>query len=262
VAEREPVIVCPYVLDDDVEAVRRAFRLDQPEGRRLPFFLWKDEALIGPELAYERCWDAFPDRDVIIMHSDMAPMPDDTDNHWYDELRRYARDLPQAGMLACDLLYPLQARDGSWLVQCAGGHFDEGKIAYVGGGVDVEHGTILEQAIAYGREHRRVRRAGWVTFGGVYIRREVLSACGPLDQRYQWAYVRDTDYCLEARSRGFELFQVPVTLRHSESHTMKALKLFSTENRRKTDENYRMFYAKWGAWLDANEPARDLALTR
>jgi hypothetical protein len=262
VAEREPVIVCPYVLDEDVETVRRAFRLDRPEGRRLPFFLWKDEALIGPELAYEHCWDAFPDRDVIIMHSDMAPMPDDPGNRWYDELLRYASELPQAGMLACDLLYPLQARDGSWMVQCAGGHFDHGRIAYVGGGVDVEHGTILEQAVPYGREHRRVRRAGWVTFGGVYIRREVLSACGPLDRRYQWAYVRDTDYCLEARVRGFELYQVPVTLRHFESRTMKALKLFSPENKRKTEENYRLFYAKWGGWLAANERVRGLAPTR
>lgn len=261
-AKPEPVIICPYVLDEDVETVRRAFRLDEPEGRRLPFFLWKDEALIGPELAYEHCWNAFPDRDVIIMHSDMAPMPEDIGNRWYDELLRYANDLPQAGMLACDLLYPLQARDGSWMVQCAGGYFDDGRIAYIGGGVDVEHGTILDLAVPYAHEHRRVRRVGWVTFGGVYIRRELLSACGPFDRRYQWAYVRDTDYCLEARARGFELFQVPVTLRHFESRTMKALKLLSPANMRKIEENYRMFYAKWGAWLAANESTGCVASTR
>jgi hypothetical protein len=114
------------------------------------------------------------DRDVIIMHSDMAPMPDDTNNHWYDELRRYARDLPQAGMLACDLLYPLQARDGSWLVQCAGGHADDARSPMSAAVSTRSTARSSKQAVPYGREHRRVRRAGWVIFGGVYIRRDAV----------------------------------------------------------------------------------------
>jgi hypothetical protein len=186
-SNREPVIVCPYVLDADVEAVRRTFRLDEPAGKRLPFFLWKDEQFIGPELAYEHCWNVFPDRDVIIIHTDMAPMPADASNRWYDDLLGYVRDMPQAGILGCDLLYPLQGPDGTWFVQCAGGYFDCGKIAHIGGGVDVASLSILSQAEPYRPEHRQVRRVDWVTFGGVYIRREVLAACGRFDRRYQWA---------------------------------------------------------------------------
>src|SRR5262245_58282281 len=128
----DPIIICPYVCDGDAQTVRDAFHLDKPAGSRLPFFLYKDEKLIGPELAYENCWTQFPDRDVIIIHSDMSPMPYDLTNRWYDELLHYARSIPEAGILACNLLYPLKSSDDRWLVQCAGGFFENGKIAWLG----------------------------------------------------------------------------------------------------------------------------------
>ncbi len=246
---REPVIICPYVYDDDVDTVRRAFYLDEPAGSRLPFFLWKDEKLVGPEMAFEHCWRQFPDRDIVIMHADMSPMPDDQTNGWYDELLSYARAMPEAGMLACNLLYPMKSTDGNWLVQCAGGYFRDGKIGYIGGGVDVGQQTILEVARAYDDDLHKVRRVAWVTFGGVYIRREVLTACGPFDRRYGWAYVMDVDYCLEARVRGFELFQVPINLRHFESRTVKRLTM-TPEKVKQLNKNFLLFYEKWGSWLD------------
>ena len=73
----EPIIICPYVHDDDVAQVRRAFKLDEPTGQRLPFFFWRDDKQIGPELAYEHCWNKFPHRDIVIIHTDISPMPED-----------------------------------------------------------------------------------------------------------------------------------------------------------------------------------------
>lgn len=246
----EPVIICPYVFDGDVETVRRAFHLDTPAGRRLPFFLWKDEKRVGPEFAMETCWNLFPDRDIIIMHSDMSPMPDDRSNRWYDDLLGHVQAMPEAGMLSCDLLYPLKSGKNEWLVQYGGGFFKDGKITWIGGGVDVSHRIINDAAAQpYDDDLRKVRRAGWVTFGGVYIRRAVLNACGPLDRRYGWAYVMDVDYSLEARIRGFKLFQVPVRLIHFESRTLKQLEWMTPENVVQLNENYRLFYEKWGAWL-------------
>ena len=93
-------------------------------------------------------------------------------------------------MLACNLLYPA-APDAYLRVQCAGGTFREGRIGHLNGdGVPAE-------------ALRTLRAVDWVTFGGVLIRREVLRACGPFDDRYRWAYVMDVDYCFEARLRGF-----------------------------------------------------------
>ena len=137
--------------------------------------------------------------------------------------------------------------------QCAGGCFVNGKISHIGGGVDVGDNRILETARVYEAALSKVRMVEWVTFGGVYIRNEVLSCCGPIDQRYRWAYVMDVDYCLEARSRGFELFQVPVNITHFESRAMKRMKLFNAENNKLVAENHRLFYEKWGGWLKRNQ---------
>ena len=246
----DPVIVCPYVFDADLDEVRLAFRLDEPAGSRLPFFFWKDEKLVGPEIAYERCWMEFPDRDVIIMHTDMKPMPDDQTNRWYDSLLDHARSIPDAGMLACNLLYPIRSADGTWLVQCAGGYFQDRKIHHIGGGVDVGEKVIHDTAVPLTEDIEKVRRVGWVTFGGVYIRREVLDACGPVDRRYRWAYVMDVDYSLEARSRGYDLYQVPVNLLHFESRTLKRLNWMTPDNIAQLNENYRLFYEKWADWLE------------
>lgn len=208
--------------------------------------------MIGPELAYEHCWSQFPDRDIIIMHTDMTPLPDDVTNQWYNNLLNYARTMPHAGMLACNLLYPLKASDGAWLVQSAGGYFQDGKIGFIGGGVVVANRTGLETAQRYDDNLKKIRLVAWVTFGGVYIRRGVLSSCGRFDRRYRWAYVMDVDYCLEARRRGFELFQVPVNLTHFEARTTKPLMSKNPQLVAHLNENFRLFYEKWSWWLQSS----------
>jgi GT2 family glycosyltransferase len=64
-----------------------------------------------------------------------------------------------------------------------------------------------------------VRAVDRVTFGGVLIRRKAVDECGPIDGRYEWAYVMDVDYCFKGRSGGYQLFQVPVYLQHEGSRT-------------------------------------------
>jgi hypothetical protein len=180
-----PVIICPHLYPYEADEIRAKFGLDKAQGRRLQFFLWRDINRIGPERAFEYCWDLFPDRDIIIVHSDMAPMPDDSTNGWYEALLEYRNALPQAGMIACNLFYPRGTPDEPWRVQCAGGTFNEGRIGHIHGMVlEDPHSTkagVLEAAL------RTPRPVDWVTFGGVLIRRDVIRACGTFDRRYQWA---------------------------------------------------------------------------
>ena len=121
----------------------------------------------------------------------------------------------------------------SWRVQCAGGTFREGQIGHLAG-----EGVPAEAL-------RTLRAADWVTFGGVLIRREVIRACGPFDDRYRWAYVMDVDYCFEARLRGFRLFQVPIALQHEENRTTRALWEADPQLREHMSRNYELFYEKW-----------------
>ncbi len=226
----QAVIICPYVQDADAARVTAAFGLDSDAGRHLPFFLWQDTQLLGPERAFEACWEQFPDRDVVIVHTDMSPLPDDRDNSWFRALLAHAARLPDAGIVACDLLYPEQ-KDGEWLIQCAGGNFDGGKLGYI-------------HSRPYGTDLRVVREVAWATFGGVYIRREAIDLCGRFDRRYEWAYVMDVDYSLEIRQRGFRIYQVPVNLLHEENRTTRDF-LALPEYRAKVESNAKAFFEKW-----------------
>ena len=211
-----PVVVCPYLYDDEAAEVRSKFGLDEHSARHVEFYLWQDKERIGPELAFEHCWNEFPNRDVILVHSDMAPRAGDPAMEWYDALVGYGADLPAAGMIACNLYYPDLTANGTVRIQSGGGTFANGRIGYLHGNLD-EPGGVSSELL------KQVRCVEWVTFGGVLIRRETIRACGPFDRGYEWAYVMDVDYCFEARLRGFQLMQVPVPLQHEESRTTRSL---------------------------------------
>ena len=247
-----PVIICPHVHLREADEIRAKFGLDKPRGRRLEFFLWRDNNRIGPERAFEYCWERFPDRDIIILHSDMTPMPDDSANTWYEALIEYRNTLPQAGMIACNLFYPRATPDEQWRVQCAGGTFREGRIGHING-VVVEDPHAPEGGVS-GAVLRTLRPVDWVTFGGVLIRREVIRACGSFDRRYQWAYVMDVDYSFEARLRGYRLFQVPVSLQHEENRTTRPLWEADPQLLDHVSRNYDLFYEKWGPFTAALTP--------
>jgi len=232
-AVREPVIICPYLHDEDQETVRQAFGLDDDRGRRLPFFFWQDTERIGPERAFEHCWNQFPDRDVIIIHPDMYPMPDDPNNTWFERLLDSVEDLPDAGAIGCDLIFPEPTETGELAAQCVGGKIREGKIKHMGGRNRV-----------YDERYRGVRQTEWATFGGVYIRREAIDMCGSFDDDYKWAYVMDVDYCMRIQLHGLRTYQVPVNLIHEENGTTKDF-LVDPLFRAKMDANFEVFDKKW-----------------
>jgi hypothetical protein len=250
--KQQPIIICPYVFDEDRGQIIQAFGLDQTRGLHLPFFLWKDENLVGPEHAFEHCWKQFPDRDVIIVHSDMRPMPNDHNNDWYQALCDYAARFPQAGIIGCDLLFPLQSPSGQWCAQCAGGYFKNGQIGHYGGGVNVSEGIITSAAYEYDERFSNARPTQWATFGGVYIRRETIDMVGDFDRRYLWAYVMDVDYCMEARLRGQEIYQVPVNLLHEESKTSRRF-MVNPDYAKKALDNHAKFLDKWDWYLKRTE---------
>lgn len=229
-----PVIICPYLYENEAVKVSAAFGIHEPRGGKLPFFLWQDKQRIGPERAFQHCWKLFPNRDIIIIHPDMAPMPDDLDNLWYFRLLHHAAELADAGIIACDLLYPNRTPSGDYIVQCAGGIVTpEGQISHV-------HGMPLGCNPA--SSHPRV--VEWATFGGVYIRRTAIDRCGDLDARYEWAYVADVDYCFEIRKRGMKIYQVPVNLIHEENGTTREF-LADDLYQDKMARNFNLFYEKW-----------------
>jgi GT2 family glycosyltransferase len=114
--------------------------------------------------------------------------------------------------------------------------------------VNVDTGIVTKEAITFEPSMRQVRRVDWVTFGGVYIRREVLDMVGPMDPRYEWAYVMDVDYSLEVSMRGLSNYQVPVRLLHWSNGTTGQF-LTDPIYLQKVEANFGRFYQKWGAYL-------------
>jgi GT2 family glycosyltransferase len=233
-----PVVICPYLYGHEESEIRLKFGLDTRESRHIEFFLWHDTDGIGPELAFEHCWDRFPDRDIVIIHSDMAPMAEEPCTQWYDALVSFSATTPAAGILACNLYHTEAAANGFPNVQSAGGTFVDGKIYQIRGPLN-EPGGVSRELLG------QVRIVDWTTFGGVLVRREVIRACGHFDRRYKWAYVMDVDYCLEARLRGFQIVQVPAFLQHEESRTTQSLVRQNPNLESNVRMNFEQFYAKW-----------------
>lgn len=235
----EPVIICPYLNPEDRQRVEEAFGLNEDRGKRLPFYFWQDTERIGPEAAFQHCWGQFPNRDVIIIHTDMAPIPEDQTNAWYDDLLRASRKLRDAGAIACDLVFARPDPVHPYTVQCGGGTFPDGLISHI-------------CQVAHDDSFAKIRPVEWVTFGGVYLRRAALDMCGPFDDGYKWAYVKDVDYSLEMRKRGWNLYQIPTTLIHEESRSTRSF-LDQPEYRQKVTENYEYFYEKWAGWIKEDQ---------
>ena len=236
---RPPVLICPYVHDHEEEEIRSKFGL--VNNSQIEAFLYRDTKRVGPERAFEYCWSKYPDRDIVIIHSDMAPIGPAAD--WWNELVSFRERLPTAGMIACNLLYPKDGHPLAGQVQCAGGSYQNGVIDYLRGPI-VAVSTSAQNEVTE-EQLCSVRRVDWVTFGGVLIRREVLNACGAIDGSYRWAYYMDVDYCLEARLRGFQLFQVPVCLTHEESRSTRPRWEQDAVLRESMHFNEQYFHEKW-----------------
>lgn len=230
------------MVESEIQELRQAL------GYKLPVIFWKDEYRIGSDLAYQTLWHKYPNDDIIILHADMMPMPDDTSNEWYYELLGYVDKYPEAAIFGTTLLYPAKDNENNYYIQHAGGRFENGEAIHCGGGLDLFSSRTVRQLESSTEKYGRVREVSWVTFGGVYIRRSMLTALPTFDPSFFWTYYRDVDYCLDARKLGFKIYQTPVQLLHFEGKDNKRL---MTPNKQKQMQiNYSIFMDKWGPDLE------------
>jgi GT2 family glycosyltransferase len=222
-------VICPYVFPEEIAALQnRLWNLD--------CIFEQDTAKIGSDMMYQKLWKQTDD-DIIILHSDMQPLDTDLNNDWYKELIKYANKYPEAGMIGCKLLYPAKNENGKFLVQHAGGKINEdGTADHFGSGFRMEDQKFFKEPDLDNGQYDKVREVAWCTFGGVYIRREVLDTVGDFDPLFEYTYERDVDYCLETRKAGWKIYMTPATLVHWESKDNKRImtpNLYDAQTRNK-----------------------------
>lgn len=236
----EPLIIVPYIHSQEISKLKNAL------GYKLPVVFWEDTGRIGSDLAYQTLWNMYSDRDIIILHADMLPLPEDTKNNWYYKLCSYADKFPEAGILGTTLLYPAKDENNNYYIQHAGGQFVNGEAVHFGGGLELHSSrTIKELETDKGQYDKKIREVSWVTFGGIYLRRNVISDVGNFDPSYYWTYYRDVDYCITARKLGWKIYQTPIKLLHFEGKDNKRIQQSDQTKLEKWHINYKIFKEKW-----------------
>jgi hypothetical protein len=236
----EPLIVIPYIYEHEITQLKNSL------GYKLPVVFWEDKGRIGSDLAYQTLWNMYPNRDIIILHADMLPLPEDTNNSWYYNLCQYAAQFEEAGIFGTTLLYPATDKENNYYIQHAGGQFINGEAVHFGGGLEL-HSSRASKGLEAdkGQYDKKIREVSWVTFGGIYLRRSVITSVGNFDPSYYWTYYRDVDYCITARERGFKIYQTPVKLLHFEGKDNKRLQQADGTKLEKWDINHKIFTDKW-----------------
>ena len=138
--------------------------------------------------------------DIVILHNDMI-----VNSIWWFTLLVYVNDI-KAGIYGSKLVFP------NGIVRHFGGH-----INCKGEGVHPERG-LLDMG-----QFSECKEVPFVTFGGCYIKREVINKVGYLDEAIKpWGY-EDMDYGLRAIKEGFRIVCTPAVLVHKESQVAKTL---------------------------------------
>ena len=233
---KHPLVIMPYLFEDEIRTI-----VSKLNNTFIDYRIEKDLDKIGPDMMYQKMWNK-TDRDVIILHADMLPLEDDLENKWYEDICSYADKYPEAGILGSKLLYPAM-KDGKYLVQHAGGKFENDIPTHFGCSVDLFTNHARGEPVLDKGQFDCVREVAWSTFGGIYIRRSVLNDVGDFDSSYEWSYNRDVDYCLKARSKGYKIYQTPATLLHFESRDVKRIR--TEELVMKEMRNLEKLQANW-----------------
>jgi len=244
-------IIIPYIFENEIQELQN--RLWD-----LPVDFQEDIGKIGSDLMYQKMWNENPTEDIFIMHSDMLPIEEDTSNQWFSDVLHYANKYPEAGMLGCKLLYPAKSEKNNFYIQCAGGQFNiaSGMPDHYGSGLDINSGNQFKELEEDVGQYDYVREVAWTTFGGLYIRRELINQIGDFDPSFEWTYNRDVDYCFEARNKGWKIYQIPVPLLHYESKDNKRLMHGNSELNAKWARNMKRLQEKWAnspLWRTINE---------
>lgn len=233
-------IIIPYIFDNEIENLRSALY-------NLPVIFWKDNYRIGSDLAYQTLWHLTNNSDVIILHADMSPLLEDTNNTWFNNLCEYANSKEDGGIFGSLLLYPVKDSKDNYLVQHAGGVFKNDDALHVGGGFDLysRSPTGSGELVADEGQFKGIWEVPWVTFGGCYIKRSVINDIPFFDPAYYWTYYRDVDYCLQTAAAGYKIYQTDVKLLHFEGKDNKRLQHENAGLREKVAINHSIFMDKW-----------------
>lgn len=235
-----PIIIVPYLVEQEIAELRSAL------GWKIDVEFWQDTGRIGSDLAYQYLWNKYKDRDVIILHADMLPLPEDTTNQWYDDLLAIVDKHPEAGVFGMKLLYPQKTEQNQYIIQHAGGRFESnGEAVHFGGGLNLLDGRANKELEIDQGQYDSLREVAWVTMGGVYIRSSSRDIVGNFDPSYYWTYYRDVDWCLTARSRGIKIYQTGVPLLHFEGKDNKRLMAQNKALQEKWGINRSIFMEKW-----------------
>jgi GT2 family glycosyltransferase len=228
-------IITPYINEAEIKTHKQLFWEYDIEYE-------KDTAGIGSDLMFQKMWNKFPEHDIFILHADMYPY----EENWLYKVLTYVNKYPEAGIFGCLLLYPAKAND-KYIIQSAGGTFSaEDKPEHFGSGFIVENSTTFKEKLELDAgQYDKVREVAWTTFGGCYIRREVINSVGGFSADYEWTYNRDVDFCLKARQQGYSIYQIPVRLLHHESRDNKIIKAQNSNKAQSELRNLQTLQNKW-----------------
>ena len=226
-------IITPYVFENEIKGHKQQFW-------EYDVYYERDVASIGCDLMFQKMWKQFPDDDIFILHSDMAPHHDG----WFEEVLEYVKKYPEAGMFGCLLLYPAKNESNEYFIQCAGGKFTDDKPDHFGSGLILENKQAFKQELETDTgQYDSTRAVAWTTFGGCYLRREFIDSVGDFDASFEWTYNRAVDYCLSGRKNGFDIYQIPVRLFHHESRDTKRIR--DDSKSAMESRNLERLQAKW-----------------
>lgn len=229
-------IITPYINDEEIKQHKDLFWEHD-------IYYEKDVAGIGSDLMFQKMWNKFPDDDIFILHADMFEI----EEGWFDKVLDYVDKYPEAGIFGCLLLYPMTDSDGVHYVQSAGGKFTKnGDPDHFGSGISVQGKTTFKEELEldFG-QFDKVREVAWTTFGGCYIRRSVIKDIGGFSPEFEWTYNRDVDFCLESRSAGYKIYQIPVRLLHYESRDNSRVKSVDNNKLYMELRNRERLKSKW-----------------
>jgi len=227
-------VITPYIFEEEIKGLKSIIPWE------LDWLLEQDNSRIGPDMMYQRLWNQC-DTDIFIFHADMTLMPGK--ERWWEEIEEYATQLPDAGIIGCKLLYPLRDENEKYYIECAGGKFENGIPDHYGSGIDIGNKVAFKTPEVDEGQYDKVREVAWYTFGGIFIRRDVLNTIGDFDPEYEWSYNRDVDYCLQIREKGWKIYQVPTPLIHYQSKDVKRIR--TQENIDAETRNLERLQKKW-----------------
>ena len=227
-------VITPYIFEEEIKGLKSIIPWE------LDWLLEQDNSRIGPDMMYQRLWKQC-ETDIFIFHSDMTPMPG-KELRW-EEIEEYATQLPDAGIIGCKLLYPLRDENEKYYIECAGGKFENEIPDHYGSGIDIGNKVAFKTPEVDEGQYDKIREVAWYTFGGIFIRRDVLNTVGDFDPEYEWSYNRDVDYCLQVREKGWKIYQVPTPLIHYQSKDVKRIR--TQENIDAETRNLERLQRKW-----------------